>query len=259
MLFESSVTHLSFEVWNYIHIFITISLNKIFFYYNTNLSKTKGFIIKLFIYFIFSTLVFANTYPSFSDSDFIYIQKKYGKIAKNRVIDYQNTILSYKNKTKNVQLNKVNLYLNQLLPQYDSVIQKKEDYWASPKEFLNSGFGDCEDYVIIKYFSLLKLGFDKNKLYFTVVEEQYTKGYHMVLSYFKDSGKSPFILDNLSFRILTLKQRKDLKVINFINHNGVFIINNKNQLIKTHNKSSKYQELIMKIKKEKAGINNGNK
>ena len=61
-----------------------------------------------------------------------------------------------------------NFYLNQLLPQYDDVMQKQEDYWATPKEFLIAGYGDCEDYVIIKYFTLIKLGFDKNKLFLTI-------------------------------------------------------------------------------------------
>src|SRR4030095_3727354 len=33
-----------------------------------------------------------------------------------------------------------------------------DDYWASPLETLQQGAGDCEDYAIAKYFSLLAGG-----------------------------------------------------------------------------------------------------
>jgi len=148
------------------------------------------------------------------------------------------------------QLNSVNLYLNQLLPQYDAVIQKEEDYWATPKEFLITGYGDCEDYAIIKYFTLLKLGFDKEKLFLTIVFEQYRGGYHMVLSYFDSENSSPFILDNLSFKILDLQTRVDLKVDTFINHNGIFTIDKNNQLKKIANHSDQFSKLIEKIRQE---------
>ena len=129
-------------------------------------------------------------------------------------------------------------------------MQKQEDYWASPKEFLIAGFGDCEDYVIIKYFSLLKLGFDKEKLYFTTVDEKFIGGYHMVLSYFQNEGESPLILDNLSFRILDLNTREDLQVDTFINEHGVYKIDKNNKLKKVSNSSVKFEELLRKIKKE---------
>ncbi|WP_372998978.1 transglutaminase-like cysteine peptidase [Sulfurimonas sp.] len=193
----------------------------------------------------------ANPYPNFTKKDFLYIQKKAGKIAKNRAQDYQKTISSYKKLPKKEQLAKVNFYLNQLLPQYDDVMQKQEDYWATPKEFLITGYGDCEDYVIIKYFSLIKLGFDKKKLYLTTVHEKYIGGYHMVLSYFEKEGESPLILDNLSFRILKLETREDLEVDTFINASGVYKIDKNNKLYKVQSYSPKFQELLRKVKKER--------
>ena len=57
-------------------------------------------------------------------------------------MDYQRNILKFKQFSKTKQLNLVNRYLNQLLPQYDAVIQNKEDYWETPKEFLITGYGD---------------------------------------------------------------------------------------------------------------------
>lgn len=166
-------------------------------------------------------------------------------------MDYQDQVNLFQSYNKTQQLNRVNNYLNQLLPQYDAVIQKKEDYWASPKEFLTTGYGDCEDYVIIKYFTLLKLGFDKERLYLTTVFEKYSGGYHMVLSYFKEGAKSPLILDNLSFRILRLEQRKDIQADTFINTRGVFKLDKKHQLQKIAHASTQFIKLMKKIKKNR--------
>lgn len=197
-------------------------------------------------------LIFYNlhAYPNFSESELSVIEKRWGSISKNRVNDYIKNIDSFKNFSKKVQLNKTNLYLNQLLPQYDAISIQKEDDWATPKEFLIKGYGDCEDYVIIKYFTLIKLGFDKEKLFFTTVNENFTGTYHMVLSYFYEEKKSPLILDNLSFRILSLKQREDLKADIFINASGVYKLDANNTLIKIHKSAKKFNELILKIKKE---------
>ncbi|WP_415396388.1 transglutaminase-like cysteine peptidase [Sulfurimonas sp. CS5] len=249
MVSASSPTR-PFEDGNYSHFSITISLNKTSLYYNL-IKHYKEHIIKLVIYFFFTTLLLANPYPDFTKEDFIYIQKKAGKIAKNRTQDYQKTISSYKKLSKKRQLEKVNLYLNQLLPQYDDVMHKQRDYWATPKEFLIGGFGDCEDYVIIKYFTLLKLGFDKKRLYLTTVHEKYIGGYHMVLSYFDKEGESPLILDNLSFRILKLEIREDLEADIFINANGVYKIDKNNRLSKVKNYSAKFQELLERVKKNR--------
>lgn len=41
-------------------------------------------------------------------------------------------------------------------------IYTTSDYWATPYEFLARDKGDCEDYVIAKYFALLHLGIKKN-------------------------------------------------------------------------------------------------
>ena len=40
----------------------------------------------------------------------------------------------------------------------DSEVWGQVDHWASPLEALEKGRGDCEDYAIAKYFSLLSMG-----------------------------------------------------------------------------------------------------
>ena len=150
--------------------------------------------------------------------------------------------------SKKKQLQEVNFYLNGLLPQYDAITNNKEDVWATPKEFLTVGCGDCEDYAIIKYYSLIRLGFDEKKLFLTIVKDKYTNGYHMVLSYFQTPNSSPLVLDNLSFRILPLKKRIDLKPILFFNNSGVYKIKN-GKLQKTAKRYKKFTELQQKVEK----------
>jgi len=213
------------------------------------LELTQGNRIKTFIFLLVSVALFAKNYPSFTPLELDAIENKYGHIAKNRVIDYEKSIQFIKTQNTSIQLSKTNFYLNQLLPQYDDIVQKQEDYWASPKEFLITGYGDCEDYVIIKYFTLINLGFDEKKLFITVVKEKFRGGTHMVLSYFQTKNESPLVLDNLSFKILSLEQRKDLEADMFINSTGVYRYQNA-KLTKIASKYTPYEELLKKIEKE---------
>jgi predicted transglutaminase-like cysteine proteinase len=198
---------------------------------------------------LLSTLLLSSSYPNFTQTELAKIKKKNGEISQNRVIDYKKNIERIQSYSKEKQLRSVNFYLNQLLPQYDDIINKKEDHWSTPKEFLITGYGDCEDYVIIKYFTLIKLGFDEKKLFLNIVKENYRGGYHMVLSYFKSKGEAPLVLDNLSFKILNLDKRKDLKADVFINSTGVYRLKN-NKLVKIANHSREYLQLLQNIQKE---------
>lgn len=69
----------------------------------------------------------------------------------------------------------------------------KKDYWATPVEFM-AKFGDCEDYAIIKYLSLRKLGFKDDQLRVVAVKDLNLKVGHAVLVVFI-KGKA-YLLDN---------------------------------------------------------------
>ena len=206
----------------------------------------KGSIINIVLLFLFSSLLFSAEYPYFSENELIHIKQK-NPIGVRRIIHYEKTIKSLHQKDILFQLNRVNSYLNQLLPQYDQIIYNQEDIWSTPKEFLRVGYGDCEDYAIIKYYTLIRLGFDKDKLYITRVTEKYKGGGHMVLTYFKTKGKAPLVLDNLSFRILTTQQRIDLDILYFINDSGVYTINKHFKLKKVAKSDQKFEELQEKV------------
>ncbi len=115
---------------------------------------------------------------------------------------------------------------------------------------MSTGFGDCEDYAIIKYFTLLKLGFEKDKLFITLVYDRYSKRDHMVLSYFIEKGRPPLILDSLSYEVLNLTKRADLRVNAFINTNGVYRLSRNSKLRKTKQTSKKFKELLKRVQRE---------
>ncbi len=147
----------------------------------------------------------------------------------------------YEGLSSEQKLSKVNTYLNKLLPEYDAVRNNQEEYWGTPKEFLTMGTGDCEDYVAIKYYSLIDLGFDASTLFFAIVNDTYSGSYHMVLLYEKEPGAPPLVLDNLSFRILPLSVRTDLTLVDLFNDTGRF------QYSKTYEKISQkgnYREFV---------------
>lgn len=77
------------------------------------------------------------------------------------------------------------------------------------------GFGDCEDYVTIKYFSLVAAHvFEANLRYVYVSVKLNDKWYpHMVLAYFPNLtvDGDPLILDNLTNEIQPLSKRTDFQ------------------------------------------------
>jgi predicted transglutaminase-like cysteine proteinase len=94
------------------------------------------------------------------------------------------------------ELERVNRHVNDRikpltdLEQY-GVIEK----WTYPE----SGYGDCEDYVLLKRRMLMQLGWPRSALLVTVVRDRKGDG-HSVLTVRTDKGE--FILDNQNERIL---------------------------------------------------------
>ena len=110
----------------------------------------------------------------------------------------------------------------------DLEVWEQEDYWATPLETLGRGAGDCEDFVIAKYFSLLALGVPETKLRFVYVRALLQQGQalrvepHMVLAYYKSPGADPLVLDNLASIIAIASQRSDLTPVYSFNKEGYF-------------------------------------
>lgn len=98
------------------------------------------------------------------------------------------------------------------------------DYWASPIELLNRGQGDCEDYAIGKYFSLIAMGVSPAKMRMVYVRAQTggTIQAHMVLAYYPEPTAEPLILDNLITDIRPASRRPDLAPVFSFNAEGLW-------------------------------------
>lgn len=78
-----------------------------------------------------------------------------------------------------------------------------KDYWAIPAQFLKKS-GDCEDYAIVKYFTLKELGFDPHGMRIVVLKNTITGEGHAVLAVYLNDDV--YILDNLSPIVLSHKR-----------------------------------------------------
>jgi predicted transglutaminase-like cysteine proteinase len=175
------------------------------------------------------------------------IAKKYNMFAKRRFFFQQNMLDKAKNLSEEEKLKLVNDFYNQVKYAKDIKVYGKKDYWATPYEFLAKDKGDCEDYVIAKYFALKYLGVNPKKMYFTYVKSSRFKAPHMVLTYFKTKKSEPFILDNTNFKIFPASKRTDLKPIYLFNAETLY----KSKKAKTKKIHKKWDELIKNIKRKK--------
>jgi len=152
----------------------------------------------------------------------------------NNYVHFLNQISLLNNSQK---IERVNNYVNAIIPRYDAYNYNNEDYWATPFEFFSHGGGDCEDYVIAKQYTLHLLGIPKEDMYFHVVEDRYTGGYHMVLTLQKKKHNSYVVLDNLSTIILPWQKRVDLKSSFLFNNKEFYRLNQKLNLINIKRKN----------------------
>ncbi|MCV2369134.1 transglutaminase-like cysteine peptidase [Roseateles oligotrophus] len=123
------------------------------------------------------------------------------------------------------RLTAINSYLNRRIEFHDDIeVWGKTDYWASPLEALDKGRGDCEDYAIAKYLSLLAAGTPVAKLRMVYVRAMVggRSLAHMVLAYYAEPGTEPLILDNLIADVRPASQRPDLQPVFSFNGEGLW-------------------------------------
>ena len=118
------------------------------------------------------------------------VAKIYGEDARRRASALNSLMTSLQDATEQEKLIKVNDFFNSFRWVDDMQLWHKKDYWATRMEFVGKGAGDCEDYVIAKYFTLKQLGIPTQKLYFTYVKALRYNQAHMVLAYY-DTKQNP--------------------------------------------------------------------
>ncbi len=140
-----------------------------------------------------------------------------------RVESWQVLISKGSRMSKTEKLKTVNSFFNQLKYGDDPTVWGEKDYWSVPEEFLDKGVGDCEDYALSKYYTLIKMGVEENSLYLCCVTKLPSKASHMVLFYSTDHGSDPLVLDNIVPQIRPLSKRTDIIPIYTFNSHGVYV------------------------------------
>jgi predicted transglutaminase-like cysteine proteinase len=128
------------------------------------------------------------------------------------------------------RLDAINAWFNRrVIFRTDDVASGEADHWASPLETLHAGHGDCEDYAIAKYFSLIAVGTPVARLRLVYVRAQVagnlssTEGQaHMVLAYYAQPNAEPLILDNLVTSVRPASRRPDLTPVFSFNSEGLW-------------------------------------
>lgn len=157
------------------------------------------------------------------------------------------------------RLHKVNDFFNRKLAYFeDQEIWGVQDYWATPMESLSKGKGDCEDYVIAKYFALRHMNVPDSQLRLIYVKARIgganskIQQAHMVLAYYPSGNAEPLVLDNLVSDILPASKRPDLFPIFSFNSQGVFTGTAATAAIGTGGTSrlSRWQDLLERARRE---------
>ena len=155
---------------------------------------------------------------------------RYGQGTANVVDEWRQTIDDMRALSDEEKLARANKFFNARIRwAQDPEAWGMKDYWATPLETMGKRMGDCEDFAIAKYATLVLAGVDVNKLRITYVKAQMGDAYskvhvaHMVLAYYPSPNADPQILDNLVTDIYPASKRTDLTPVYGFNSNGLWV------------------------------------
>jgi predicted transglutaminase-like cysteine proteinase len=179
---------------------------------------------------------------------------KFGVGQVNVLGEWRQTINANTSNSDTDKLRRINDFFNRRIAFADDIsIWGQSDYWATPIETIGQGRGDCEDFAIAKYFSLLNLGVPMNKLRLVYVKALQNgpggqiQQAHMVLAYYASPNGDPLVLDNLVSDIRPASKRADLSPVFSFNSAGLWQ-GTGNQSSKSN--LSRWQDLLARARAE---------
>lgn len=153
--------------------------------------------------------------------------RKLGPATLSSARALESTVSAAKPLDDAAKLTLINNFFNQRIVFKDDVeVWGVKDHWASPLEVLDKGAGDCEDYAIGKYFSLLAAGVPSTRMRLVYVRADLglngARLAHMVVAYYARPGDEPLILDNFAELVLPASRRPDLMPVFSFNSEGLW-------------------------------------
>lgn len=208
--------------------------------------------ILIFVGFFVCTLPVLTEERFFLDNEVLSrVEKKYGSDARVRLVDWQRLILRENSDNDGEKLSKVNAFFNRMEFVDDISLWGKEDYWATPVEFLARRAGDCEDFALAKYFTLVAMGISESQLSLTYVKSLRLNRHHMVLTYYRVPGSEPLVLDNLTSEVKKATERTDLLPIYSFNGTSLWLAKQRGRgvMVGSSQRLSRWQDLLQRMPK----------
>jgi predicted transglutaminase-like cysteine proteinase len=181
----------------------------------------------------FSACWFASSFRASWAYDFAVFERqilaRFGPARVAVLREWQSSMSEAKKSVELEKLRKINDFINRRIEFDDDMsIYNYSDYWATPLETIGYGRADCEDFAIIKYFSLKDAGIPFAKLRLVYVKARLDEPggprmqAHMVLAYYATPNAEPLVLDNLVSDILPASQRRDLQPVFSFNSEAIW-------------------------------------
>ena len=197
---------------------------------NINSNKVWLSLLSSLLLLISTALLYAKSSSELNESKIITaLYNYYGERAAKRGKAWFDMMQLSNNLTASEKIKNVNDFFNQLNFIDDIKLWGVKNYWATPIEFIGVNGGDCEDFAIAKYFTLLELGIADQKMRIMMVKALTLNQYHMVVSYYETPSSVPLILDNIDNRVKLASQRNDLVPIYSFNGKQLWLNKEKGQ------------------------------
>ncbi len=181
------------------------------------------------------------------------IDHPYSNAALRRIREWQALLDSGAKLSTTAKLKAVNDFFNDLEFVDDILLWEAADYWATPVEFLAKGAGDCEDFAIAKYFTLVEMGVSSARLQITYVKAHKLNQAHMVLAYYATPASDPRVLDNLVAEVLPGSARSDLTPVYSFNGRGLWIAKARgnSRRVGSATRIGPWRDLVIRMKQSK--------
>jgi predicted transglutaminase-like cysteine proteinase len=180
--------------------------------------------------------------------------ERYGPRAAETVTAWRRLMDESRELAVEDKLRVVNDFFNRrILYKLDSELWGQNDYWATPLETMGKGAGDCEDYSIAKYMTLLMLGVPNESLRLIYVRARTVGALteaHMVLGYYADPLGEPVILDNLIGSVRPASRRSDLSPVFSFNSEGLWVAGATQSSADPTARLSRWREVLDRMRQE---------
>lgn len=181
---------------------------------------------------------------------------RYGEAVAAVVRDWR-SLLADPDADESARLARVNSFFNRRLRfDDDSVVWNEPDYWATPLESLARGAGDCEDFAVAKYASLLVAGVPSERLRLIYVRariggpQSTLSQAHMVVGYYPTPDAEPLILDNLVGEIRPASRRPDLFPVFSFTSEGLWVQGATNSSADPTARLSRWRSVLQRMRGE---------